>query len=275
MTSTDIPAGMRLKDLAGWNQTEEDWRRFLRSSPEGCFVAEWDGQAVGTVTNIVYGDRFAWIGMVLVDPDFRGRGIGTALLVRAIEYLDSRRIPCMKLDATPQGRPIYESLGFLAEYEIERCALDREAGAPVHAPSNGGPAEIENILKFDREVFGADRGLLLESLALEAPEFVLAVRNGSVLTGYALGRKGSRADHMGPWAASDPDAAATILNEFLQYSRRDSIFLDVLKDNSWAPEMAAHRGFRSSRNLTRMYRGVNAYPGRPDLLGAILGPEFG
>lgn len=32
MTKTDIPAGMRLKDLAGWNQTPEDWLRFLVAS---------------------------------------------------------------------------------------------------------------------------------------------------------------------------------------------------------------------------------------------------
>ena len=44
MTPADVAAGMRLKDAAGWNQTEDDWRRFLQANPEGCFVAEWNGQ---------------------------------------------------------------------------------------------------------------------------------------------------------------------------------------------------------------------------------------
>src|SRR5580700_5524666 len=113
MTRADIPDGMRLKDLAGWNQTAEDWVRFLQASPSGCFVAEWEGHVVGTVTTIVYGDRFAWIGMVLVNPDLRGKGIGTALLERAIDHLDASGVPCLKLDATPQGQPIYERLGFV------------------------------------------------------------------------------------------------------------------------------------------------------------------
>src|ERR1700687_2743834 len=39
MTMADIPAGMRLKEIAGWNQTAADWKRFLEASPEGCFVA--------------------------------------------------------------------------------------------------------------------------------------------------------------------------------------------------------------------------------------------
>ena len=52
MTSADIPAGMRLKERAGWNQTAADWRRFLERSPEGCFVAEVGAQVCGTVTTI-------------------------------------------------------------------------------------------------------------------------------------------------------------------------------------------------------------------------------
>src|ERR1700683_884599 len=115
MTPADVPAGMRLKDLAGWNQTEQDWRRFLEAAPDGCFVAEWSGQVAGTVTTISYENRFAWIGMVLVDPQLRGKGVGTALLERAMDYLDASGVPCLKLDATPQGRPIYERLGFRAE----------------------------------------------------------------------------------------------------------------------------------------------------------------
>ena len=67
MTVDDIPEAMRLKDLAGWNQTAADWERFLSADPEGCFVAEREGRVVGTSTTIVYEGRFAWIGMVLVD----------------------------------------------------------------------------------------------------------------------------------------------------------------------------------------------------------------
>ena len=29
LTHDDIPFAMKLKDQAGWNQTEADWRRFL------------------------------------------------------------------------------------------------------------------------------------------------------------------------------------------------------------------------------------------------------
>src|SRR5207244_5594839 len=129
-------AGMRLKDLAGWNQTEADWERFLDACPDGCFVAETAGRVVGTSTTIVYEGRFAWIGMVLVDPEFRRRGIGAALLDRALEHLDSARVPAAKLDATPEGRPAYEPRGFVAELEIERWWLARQHPRPQTASND-------------------------------------------------------------------------------------------------------------------------------------------
>jgi GNAT superfamily N-acetyltransferase len=274
MTSVDIAAGMRLKDIAGWNQTGTDWERFLRASPEGCFVAEVDGKVVGTATTMVYEGRLAWIGMVLVDPDYRGRGIGTELLEKTIDYLDAHRIPTMKLDATPQGKPIYARLGFAAEYEIERWELRRAAEAAT-APAASAPAGLEEILRVDREIFGADRGDLLRSLDREAPEFTLMTSSPGHLTGYALGRRGSHADHLGPWMARDEASARDLLDRFLRCSGRETVFVDCLKENPCTRQLVRSRGFEFSRPLTRMYRGPNTHPGQPELLCAALGPEFG
>jgi GNAT superfamily N-acetyltransferase len=281
MTVDDIPEGMRLKDLAGWNQTAADWERFLSVCPEGCFVAEREGRVIGTSTTIVYEGRFAWIGMVIVDAELRGRGIGTALLNRAIQYLDSRNIPCMKLDATPQGRVLYEKLGFVSEYNIERWMLRREPEGGSRAgilPVDGGPGivtAVEELLQLDREIFGADRSGLLGSLHEAAPDFTLLAGGGAEIEGYAFGRRGSLADHLGPWMARSENAAATLLDEFLLRSKRELVFVDCLRGNPWALPLVKARGFEFSRPLTRMFRGKNNYPGSPELLCAALGPEFG
>src|SRR5258707_15861127 len=170
MTEADIPVGMRLKEISGWNQTAKDWKRFLTASPNGCFVAEEvDARVVGTAATISYEDKFAWIGMVLVAPEFRGQGIGTRLLERTIEFLDSARIPTMKLDATPLGKPLYEKLGFVTEYEIERLILKRGPEQLQDVRNSSAQelltnAQFEMILARDRELFGADRSSILRSL---------------------------------------------------------------------------------------------------------------
>jgi GNAT superfamily N-acetyltransferase len=273
MTTDDIPAGMRLKDLVGWNQTPADWRCFLESSPEGCFAAEAEGQVVGTAATIVYEERFAWIGMVLVDPEFRGRGIGTHLLEKTIEHLDAIDIGTMKLDATPQGRPIYQKLGFNDEYEIERWLLKRSV--PEAGRTTESNPTSDDVLQLDREIFGADRSPLLRSLAAENPDFALVTEQDGEIAGYTFGRRGTLADHLGPWMARDENTAAGLLDEFLTRSRRETVFVDALKDRRFVGELLQARGFKVSRPLTRMVRGPNSYPGRPELLCAILGPEFG
>ncbi len=273
MTSDDIAAGMRLKSLAGWNQTLADWRCFLESSPRGCFAAEVEGKVVGTAATIVYEQRFAWIGMVLVDPEFRGRGIGTRLLEKTIEYLDAIGIRTMKLDATPAGRPIYQKLGFVDEYEIERWRLKRPR--PQAAATPAPQAFADAVLQLDREVFGADRSPLLRSLASENPDFAMATERNGEIDGYTFGRRGTLADHLGPWMARDEKTAAGLLDEFLGRAGRETVFVDALKDRRFAGELLLARGFQVSRPLTRMVRGPNTFPGRPELLCSILGPEFG
>src|SRR5438270_10324239 len=98
MTAADVPLGLRLRGQAGWNQTEADWRRFLRLQPDGCFVAELDGAPAGTTAAFVFGP-VAWVAMVLVDEAVRGRGVGTALMRHALALLDGRGVRSVRLDA--------------------------------------------------------------------------------------------------------------------------------------------------------------------------------
>jgi GNAT superfamily N-acetyltransferase len=275
MTPNDIPGGVRLNTLAGWNQTEADWKRFLAASPNGCFVMEDGGKVVGTAATLSYEDRFAWIGMVLVDPAYRNRGIGTKLLQQTIEYLDDAGIPTLKLDATPLGKPLYEKLGFTSEYEIERWTSKRAPEKRALDATRSASAQLYEIFAHDREVFGADRSALLRSLARQSPALTLSVMSGTQLQGYAFGRHGLFADHLGPWMARDRDTAERMLMDFLQRSSRDTVVVDALKTNSVAGEILRSNGFTIARPLTRMYRGPNTFPGKPELLCAIVGPEFG
>src|SRR5437764_9593530 len=115
LVEDDLPAALRLKELARWNQTEADWLRLLRLEPRGCFAAAVGGRVVGTATTTTYGRELAWVGMVLVDPEYRRRGIASRLMSAALAYLDDGAVATVKLDATPDGHPVYEKLGFETE----------------------------------------------------------------------------------------------------------------------------------------------------------------
>src|SRR5262245_10020167 len=135
-TDADVSLGMRLKTQAGWNQLEGDWRRMLAMQPDGCFVAEHEGTAAGTCMTCMFGD-VAGIAMMLVEQSLRGKGIGRALMEHALAFLDCRTVGTIRLDATPMGQPLYEKLGFKAEY-----SLARYAGTPTGCDRPPGVHEV-------------------------------------------------------------------------------------------------------------------------------------
>jgi hypothetical protein len=134
---------------------------------------------------------------------------------------------------------------------------------------------VEEIVEADREIFGADRSALLKSVHREAPEFTSRFSVEGKLQGYAFGRRGSFADHFGPWMANDASTARKLSEQFLSRSNRDVLIVDYLKSNDIAGQLLRSLGFSFMRPLTRMYRGENAFPGCTERLCAILGPEFG
>src|SRR5262249_52273414 len=152
----------RLRAQAGWNQTRADLKRFLKLAGEGAFVASLDGIDAGTVLTFVFGST-AWIAMMLVDESLRGRGIGTALMSQALGYLDGLRVEGIRLDGTPMGRPLYEKLGFVTEYDVLRYG--GEVRVVVKQPMRGllAPARgrFEPARKLDANVTGANRAAML------------------------------------------------------------------------------------------------------------------
>ena len=210
----DIPAALRLKELARWNQTESDWRRLLRLEPSGCFCATIAGNVVATITTTTYGRELAWIGMVLVDPEFRRLGIATKLMRLALDHLIEAGVPTVKLDATPDGRPVYENLGFKEESLIERW--EGIAGKQPVGCSTLDISARQEALALDARAFGADRSKLIEMLVEDSYVTpVVAMETDRRLTGHALARRGTAAAYLGPLVATVADAATVLLDGLL------------------------------------------------------------
>ena len=276
MIAEDIPAGLFLCRAAGWNQTAEDWELFLRLSPEGCRVAVDQGEHVrGTVATVKYENHFSWIGMVLVDPAMQRQGIGIQLLRESLCVLCDE--DTIKLDATPAGRQIYVQLDFADEYAISRMEARKFVANDL--PTSGArPAESKDwaaLLSFDRQVFGADREMVLQSMLKRAPQYAFVSEDRGRINGYCFGRPGHYFSQIGPVIASDFDTARAVASAALQNCAGSPVVIDALHQIPGWKQWLSSIGFIEQRPLIRMYRGSNAYPGIPEKQFAILGPEFG
>lgn len=272
----DLPFADSLRALAGWNQTVADWERFLATGPDGCFFAEWNGVPAGTATTIIYSEALAWIGMVLVHPNFRRRGIGRALLERCIEHLRSRGVRCIKLDATPLGKKVYDDLGFQDEWTLtrwERAAVHETCLEP--SSSIRSCRDVDVIELLDASTFGTSRRKVLEPLMRQARSALVSETESGQVDGYGLLREGSAASYLGPVAAESYDAAIRLVNTLLPGAVGRNVYWDIPDENMSASAQARELGFTPQRTLTRMYLGENATPGDPQRQFAIAGPEAG
>lgn len=258
----DLTEAVELSAAAGWNQTRADWSLLMELSPEGCFGIEADGRLVSTTTLVCYGQSLAWIGMVLTNAEYRGRGFARRLLAEALDRADSGGIKTVKLDATDQGRPIYEKLGFRPEQVIERWC---RAGSSASPRISNTTAQYSRDL--DYKAFGCDRSALLG---------ILSTRNRICISpnGFLFSRDGRTTGYLGPCVASDRITAQALITELIDESPQASWSWDLLPGNNDAVAIASELGFVRRRRLTRMTRG-QPLAVRDDLVYAIAGFELG
>jgi predicted N-acetyltransferase YhbS len=273
MTAADLPLGLRLSRQAGWNQTEGDWLRALELQPDGCFVAEADGGAVGTTTTCMLGD-VAWIGMVLVDTSARKRGIGTSLMQHALAFLDRRGVATIRLDATPMGLPLYARLGFAEQFVLARHAgIAQSHSALSDCVRPISLDECDALAQLDQQVTATDRRRLLQQLFGKRTEETRVMRNADGVCGFLTARPGHRAVQIGPCIADARAGPALFADAFHRYAGQQ-VFVDVPVGHEAATRLLQTCGLTVQRHLTRMCRGVPRCE-RIDQLWASSGPEKG
>jgi len=274
MDAGDIEAGLKLCRAAKWNQLARDWELFLQMSPKGCRVALIDNNVVGTVTTLSYQKSFSWIGMVLVDPEHRKKGIGMKLLHEALSILQQEET--VRLDATPDGRKVYLKLNFVDEYPLSRmtAVINKEKLSDVKVTSIG-KKDIPKIAEYDAEIFGADRKTLLRWLHKAAPPYAFVVKDHDKVQGYCLGRSGFDYIHIGPVVANNMHVAKDLVLAALQNCVGQPVVIDILHFNKNWIAWLAELGFTTQRTFTRMHRGSNNFKSITGKQYAITGPEFG
>lgn len=276
MHAGDIPAGLHLCRLSGWNQLERDWRFFLDSPDGGGYAVEHEGAILGTVTFLRYSPCFSWLSMMLVHPDARRTGIGTRLMGAALDALGNEG--CVRLDATPFGVPLYRRFGFTGEYELVRARVTAAPGLSGAVSDNVCPMQPDDLAEVfarDLQVFGANRSALLASLYDRAPGLAWTVRRGDALLGYCFGRPGYMYRQLGPVIAEDETIARDLVGTCLAGLTGEHLAMDVPQLASGWTRWLASAGFTIERPFLRMCRGENQSPGLPEHQFAITGPEFG
>ncbi|MDM0022149.1 GNAT family N-acetyltransferase [Variovorax saccharolyticus] len=98
----------------GWNPGLHDAACFHAADPDGFLVAECDGKAVGCISAVSYAGRFGFIGLYIVRPGWRGRGIGLRLWTAGMQRLSGQVVG---LDGVPAQQDNYRKSGFVLAWK--------------------------------------------------------------------------------------------------------------------------------------------------------------
>ena len=258
----DAIAGLALSTEAHWNQTDEDWRIFLR---DGVVFGIRDGmRLVATAALLPYSGNNAWISMVLVSGTHRRRGLATRLVDACLETARQNGLTSW-LDATPDGAAVYGPLGFTPTLQLRRLKLLKPARAEAPPSSSG---TIEALRARDLRATGFDRTALLSAFAQRSGSRIVGA-NGAI----ALVRDGRTARHIGPLLA-DNAAAALALVDAIVRSETSPLLLDVVASQDAFLEGLTASSWTIERPFQRMRFGPATVTGE-EMPFAVAGPEFG
>jgi GNAT superfamily N-acetyltransferase len=267
--AADLNDVVRTLTVAFGEPLRGDTWEWILAAPEGAiFVAERRHAIVGTGAGLLFGDT-GWIGGLGVEPGSRRRGIASQLTAQVVEWLRERGARTLLLQATAQGRPVYEQLGFVAEGGYRMWSVpparraQRRMGAAGLRPLRA--ADLDAVLELDRAVTGEDRSLPVRAAWASGG---YALEDGEGLRGYHLHTPWGP----GPTVAADAEAGLALIDAAQRQD--ESVRMGVPEANRHAVDAMLARGYEEVAGTERMRLGPPV-PWRPDLVFGVFNPFWG
>lgn len=268
MTLADLDVALGWARAEGWNPGLADAAPFHATDPSGFLMGWLDGEPVSSISVVKYGETFAFLGLYIVRPEFRGRGLGRAIWDAGIASAGARSIG---LDGVVAQQENYRHSGFAWSHANARWGGALNISPPVAAEVRPiAAADIDAVVAYDRELFGVDRGSFIAGwLAADGTRqsFGYAQSDGS-LGGYASIRRCAEGYKIGPLFADAPAIAEALIAACAGVADGAKVTVDIPAPNAAAVAMARSLGLTPSFETARMYRGDTA-PRLP--LGRIYG----
>ncbi len=189
MTPADVEAAVALAMAQGWRNRLRFYDLVLRVPTAQATVGVADGRIVATSVATANGP-VGWLGGIVVDAGYRGRGFGRTMTEDAIERLRASGCGTISLEATDAGRPMYERMGFRVATYYHQLQAGHLAGLP--SPPEGAsvrelePADLPAIFELDAQATGEDRRAALNALAGVAWSSGRVLERNGKVAGYLL-----------------------------------------------------------------------------------------
>jgi len=255
----ELDLAMRWAADEGWNPGPHDAEVFWRADPEG-FLGSFapDGRLMASGSIVSYEGHYGFMGLFIVRPGHRGRGIGTPLWLHRRDALRARLRPgaAIGMDGVFAMQSWYARGGF----RLTHRNLRFEGTAPVGSFRDDtlvplGELPLDEVLAHDSRHFGCERRAFLTRW-LELPgSLALASRVDGRIVGSGCIRPTQDGWKIGPLFADTPDLGETLFRALCDRTAGEPIQLDVPECHPAALALVRRHGWREVFGCARMYHG--------------------
>ena len=265
--ATHLAGAHRLSQVASWPHRLEDWALLLSLST-GCVIL--DGESVIATALATPMGPVATASMIIVDADRRGAGLGRRVLEGAMARVSPKE---WRLNATKDGLPLYERMGFEAQGEIlQHQGIVRPLGRDLPLPSLAGQSDLNALAEIDRAATGMERHGLLAALLAEG--LIGVHREAGRITAFAAQRAFGRGIVIGPVIARDKLEAWKLIEPLLAAAEEQFVRIDVDSDCGLA-DWLVERGLVHVGGGVKMSMGIRSEPAGPQRRFALAAQSLG
>jgi ribosomal protein S18 acetylase RimI-like enzyme len=130
MSRAEVAIAIEWAAAEGWNPGLHDAECFHAADPGGFLVGRLDDEPVATISVVKYGASFAFLGLYIVKPAYRGHGYGIRIWEAGLARLAGRKVG---LDGVVAQQDNYRKAGFTFAYRNVRYRGTGGATAPPDA----------------------------------------------------------------------------------------------------------------------------------------------
>ncbi|HZD43124.1 MAG TPA: GNAT family N-acetyltransferase [Methanomicrobiales archaeon] len=258
MTEEEVKVAVEWAAAEGWNPGLKDAECFYPVDPEGFFCAVLGERMIGTISVVNYDDHFSFAGLFIVDPVYRGHGVGMHLYRYAMQHAGSRVVGG---DGVASMVDRYEKDGGLylhynnARYEGTGGGEMPEGLVPIQE------VKFADLLAFDTAHFPARRETFLRCWIRQEGHYGLAQldERGKIL-GYGVRRVCHTGYKIGPLFARDRATAESILDGLVAGIPGEQFYLDIPLPNAAAVALVEDRKMVPVFFTARLYSTRNPVP---------------
>jgi GNAT superfamily N-acetyltransferase len=271
MLSMTLPPGfqigqMRPDDVAvlegwaateGWNPGLGDLSLAYGIDPDAFIALHEGSELVGAGSIFRHNDSAGFMGLFIMHPDHRGRGLGTILWKWRRDRLIARLGPTASIgmDGVLEMVPFYIKGGFRQHHRNVRFQ-----GMATSAPPAGcvtlSEVDPAQVMAMDLECFGSDRARFMTSWLTRPGVVAMGLVEDGVLTGFGVARPCRTGHKIGPLYARSPQQAERILNDLSGRIAGDQVQIDAPDLNPDAAAIFAALGWSPVFQCARLYLGA-------------------